>query len=235
VKEADDFAPGLPAPLPEGETVRWQGRPDWKTLALGAYRLREVGLYFAMLALWRSGAALYAGGGLKDVLRDIAWLLPMAAAAFAILSLLAFLSARATLYTVTERRVVLRIGAALPLTLNLPFSAISNVALGRHGNGHGDIPLTLCKPGGLGYFVLWPHARPWRFSRPEPTLRAVPEPERVCALLADGLRQVHAEEAQARAQSAEPIIAAGQTRPVRVATADGKRRGRRSGEPALVS
>ena len=37
----------------------------------------------------------------------------------------------------------------------------------------------------LGYALLWPHARPWRLSQPEPMLRAVPEAQDVAAILAE--------------------------------------------------
>lgn len=226
-----DHTPGLPAPLPAGETVLWQGRPDWKALAIGAYRLKAIGLYFAVLAVWRAVAAIQAGGGIVDAARDAAWLLPMAALAVSILLGLAYLSARATIYTVTNRRVVMRIGAALPITLNLPFSAISTAALGRHRSGHGDIPLTLCKPGGLGYLVLWPHARPWHFARPEPMLRALPDAEHVAKLLAEGLATVHAEAPLTQRVTAET------NRPVRdgALEASPARRGRRRGGQAALA
>ena len=36
----------------------------------------------------------------------------------------------------------------------------------------------------LGYLLLWPHARPWRFSRPQPMLRALPGVAQVAETLA---------------------------------------------------
>ena len=53
----DDFAtepvPGLPEKLPEGETILWQGRPDWWALTREALSLWWVMGYFALLAAWR--------------------------------------------------------------------------------------------------------------------------------------------------------------------------------------
>ena len=43
-----DFEPirGLPGPLPEGETILWQGAPDWRVLAVQAFHVRAVAIYF---------------------------------------------------------------------------------------------------------------------------------------------------------------------------------------------
>ena len=51
----DDFepVPGLPETLPQGEQMLWQGSPQWWSLALRAFRLREVGVYFGFLMAWR--------------------------------------------------------------------------------------------------------------------------------------------------------------------------------------
>ena len=44
---------GLPERLPEGETLLWQGRPSWRQLALRAFHVREIAIYFALLLAWR--------------------------------------------------------------------------------------------------------------------------------------------------------------------------------------
>ena len=44
--------PGLPAHLPKGETILWQGAPDWQAFARGAMRVRMVTGYFGLLAIW---------------------------------------------------------------------------------------------------------------------------------------------------------------------------------------
>ena len=40
---------GLPGPLPQGETQLWHGSPSWQGLALRAFRVRTVALYFAVM------------------------------------------------------------------------------------------------------------------------------------------------------------------------------------------
>ena len=44
-----EAAPGLPSALPKGERVVWQGAPDWKRLAIHAFHVRKVALYFALM------------------------------------------------------------------------------------------------------------------------------------------------------------------------------------------
>ena len=44
--------PGLPAPLPPGESILWQGAPCWRSLALRAMRVRQFAIYFIFLAAW---------------------------------------------------------------------------------------------------------------------------------------------------------------------------------------
>jgi hypothetical protein len=50
-----------------------------------------------------------------------------------------------------------------------------------------DITLSLGAGERIGYLMIWPHARPWRYSRPEPMLRSLPNPDGVAELLADAL------------------------------------------------
>ena len=96
-----------------------------------------------------------------------------ALAALALLALLAWLGARTTLYVITSRRLVMKIGIALPIFFNLPFSPIASAALRVYSDGTGDIPVALGKGQRIAYLHLWPHARPFRFTKPEPALRCV--------------------------------------------------------------
>ena len=102
-----------------------------------------------------------------------------------LLALVAWVLARTTVYTVTNRRVAMRIGAALTVTLNIPFSclAAADVSVGR--NGIGTIALRTTGATRLSYLVCWPHVRPWRIARTEPALRCIPNVAHVAELLAD--------------------------------------------------
>lgn len=167
--------PGLPGLLPPGEHILWQGSPDWRALARTAFHTRLIAVYFLLLTGWAMaagstlGITMTAGLGIVGV---------------ALLHLLAWGSARTTIYTLTNRRIVLRIGIAVPKCINLPLGMIASVDLAARPDGTGDLPLALTGERRLGYLALWPHARPWHVSTPQPMLRAVPDVATVSALIA---------------------------------------------------
>ncbi len=169
----EEPVPGLPEVLPAGEIILWQGAPQWRRLAVEAFHVRKVALYFSLLVAWRCGAGVLDGQSWALVLAGLPPLLLSALAAIGLLLFLARLSARATLYTMTNRRVVMRIGVAMSITLNLPFKAVESASLRLGPGGIGDIALSVGGEGRIAYLHLWPHARPWRLARPQPVLRAV--------------------------------------------------------------
>ena len=116
--------PGLPEPLPRGERLLWQGAPDWRVMAREAMHLRALAVYFGVLLAWRGANVLSNGGAALDAAQAVLWLLPLAALALAMLGALAWLVSRTALYTITDRRVVMRIGVVLTITFNLPYSKI---------------------------------------------------------------------------------------------------------------
>jgi hypothetical protein len=189
----DDYAaepdPAAPGQLPEGEKILWQGAPDWPDLAWRAYHLREASAYFALLMAWRGFSTWWETGLLAQAALAVTPLLVPAGLCAAILGLIAWMSARSTRYTLTDRRLVLKIGIALPTTFNLPFSAIASASLRETGQGRGDISVALGNGDKLAYLMLWPHARPWRLKQPEPMLRSVPDSGKVAQLLAASLQK----------------------------------------------
>lgn len=179
--------PGLPARLPEGEHVLWQGAPSWRSLAVHALHARKVAIYFALLAAWHVAELASGGTGLLGALRGAAWLLVLGVAASAVLTVLAWAIARTTLYTVTSARLVMRFGVALPISMNVPFSLVQSAGIVRHRDGTSDLPLQLAPQHRVGYFVTWPHVRPWHLLRVQPTLRSLPQGEQVAAILGGAL------------------------------------------------
>jgi Bacterial PH domain len=171
----DEPVKGLPGFLPKDEEILWQGTPDWKRLAVNALHVRKVAIYFALLAVFGAVSGSWTG-----VLATVG----VGTAGIAILALIAWGTARSTVYTLTNRRVVLRIGIALPKCINLPLSLIKSADLSLNADGTGDIPLTLNAEQRLGYIQLWPHARAWKLREPQPMLRAVPDAQKVATLLA---------------------------------------------------
>lgn len=166
--------PGLPESLPVGEGILWQGSPAWWPLARRALHLKGLALYFLILIAWRVASAMGDGASLAELAMAPLTLIGMAAGCLGLLALIGRLQAGSALYTITNRRIVLRVGVALPMTVNLPFEAIQTAALRRHADGTEDIILTLMPGQRASWVALWPHLRPWRLSRPEPMLRAIP-------------------------------------------------------------
>lgn len=194
---------GLPEPLPAGERILWQGAPAWTALARRALHVDKLAVYFAVLLAWRGVAALADGAEAGQAALAVARLSPLVGLVLGFLVLLAWLTARATVYTITDRRLVLRIGLALPLVVNVPFKIVRSAAFRTHPDGTGDLPLALEANGRLGYVHLWPHARPWSLGRAEPMLRCVPDAARVAGILARAL-------AAAAGQPAPTVVAPAQ-------------------------
>ena len=170
---------GLPGRLPPGERILWQGSPAWMSLARRLLLVRWVAAYFGGLALWGvvGGSAPF----------GVAITLGIGLAALALLCLFAWAVSRTTIYTLTNRRIVLRFGVALSKCINLPLRTIGTVAINPTADGTGDLALSLIEPIKLGYLQLWPHARPWRMRDPVPVMRMVPDAAGVGALITRAL------------------------------------------------
>lgn len=175
---------GLPGVLPPGERILWQGAPDRRALARTAFHTRLVAGYFALLVAWATIAAVAHGVRTPGNLLGAAMTLTLGIVGVGLLHLLAWGSARTTVYTLTDRRIVLRIGIALPTCVNLPLGQLGAVDLALRADGCGDLPLAVLGVPKLGYLALWPHARPWTIVKPQPMLRAVPDAATVAALIA---------------------------------------------------
>ena len=206
----DDFAAepinGLPELPPRGEVILWQGRPNWFRLTVESLNLWWVVAYFAVLTAWRFITV-------TDVLsfeRAIIMTLPfviMTLIVVLLLMLVGFIQARATVYTITNRRVAMRIGAALTVTLNIPYTQIENAAVSVGKAGCGNIALETKGASKFSYLVLWPHIRSWKISKPEPTLRAIPDVQSVAQILAKAAK-ARIVEVENKEQSNSPELGA---------------------------
>ena len=168
---------GLPGVLPAGEHLVWQGAPEWRSLASNAYRVRSLTLYFSLMVLARGGYLMLEGATLLDAMLGMVGPAIFAAIALAIMTGIAILSARSTVYTITTKRVVIRQGIALESTINLPFAVIESAALKLRRDGSGDLALTMQRPHRVSYVWLWPHVRPWHLLQPQPSLRSLADAE----------------------------------------------------------
>ncbi len=174
---------GLPAALPAGENIIWQGSPDVSSFARNAFHIRAFAGYFALLLVLRAVFAVADGETYGEALRSVAPLLALAVLGIGLVWLLAYLASRAAVYTLTDRRIVMRIGIVLSVTFNLPLKTLTAAGLKINSDGTGDIPLSLQSEFNIAYLHLWPHARPWQMRHTQPMLRSIANVERVAALL----------------------------------------------------
>jgi hypothetical protein len=95
---------------------------------------------------------------------------------------IAWCQAVSTVYTITTARVVMRIGAALTMTLQIPYRWIGAADLDLRRDGTGSIALNTVGETTFSYVMVWPHVRPWRFPT-RPSLRCIPHAENVAQML----------------------------------------------------
>jgi hypothetical protein len=186
----DDYAVepirGLPEALPPDETILWQDAPDAWEMAKHVFHIRLVAVYLLALTGWRFSVHLRAGNLREAVVATLS-LLTISLFALGLLALLAWLCSRTSVYTITSKRVVMRIGVALPTAINIPFAVIGAAGLRANGNGSGDISLMLNSEERLAWSNFWPHVRPWRLARPQPMLRGIVNVHAVADILAAAL------------------------------------------------
>lgn len=206
----DDFAfdplPGLPERPPQGELILWQGRPDPWALARDAFKIRWFAVYFGIIVLWRAGGA-FADGGLSLSLAVGLPYLALGLLGLSVIYGLAWVQARTTTYTLTTARVVLRIGAALPVTFNLPFAQVGAASLDLRRDGTGTIALDTIGETRISVLVAWPHLRPGHFSKTQPALRSIPDAARIARMLADAAEARLTQPQVARSTGFQPVAA----------------------------
>lgn len=196
--------PGLPGHLPANERMLWQGSPDWQAVARDILHIRGVAIYFVLIMAW-AGISVGRHDGMLKGYVAAAWILPVALAAMGIICGLALAIARTTIYTVTDKRAVLRFGIALPKAVNLPFSKVEGVSLRVERDGTGNIAFDIGDRPALGYFLMWPHARPYWLSRTQPMLRGIRDPHAVAELLREPLARTMAPAITASVAAGVPI------------------------------
>ncbi|WP_353132383.1 photosynthetic complex putative assembly protein PuhB [Limnohabitans sp.] len=186
-----EFEPqfGLPERLPSDEFIVWQGSPDVAALASSAFHIKKLAIYFALLIIACAWPALEEGAGVMAVLLSVKWIAPLALVGLGSVWMLAFMTSRTTVYTLTNKRVVMRLGIVFTVSFNLPLKQVAAADVGLLKGGFGDITLALKGSDRIAWVHLWPSVRPWRLTKPEPTLRAIPQVQMVSEKLRDAWTQ----------------------------------------------
>lgn len=214
-----DYEPirGLPGHLPAGEVLLWQGSPNGWLLTRRALHIVPIGLYFLALAAWQAVMAVTRQHSWLSIGHAVRIPLLLGSVVILILAAVGWAAARATVYSITTRRVVIRHGIALPMSLNLPFRHIDRAALLMHRDGSGDLALRMHKTQRIGYLLNWPHVRAWHYLQPQACLRALTDAPQAAQLLAAAL---HASVGEIEiATAATPSIAVASVAPAPAAPA----------------
>lgn len=174
---------GVPQPLPSGESLVWQGGPDRAALARHALHVRALTVYFGAIMLLGLIGAVRDDVALPQILTALLLQSLLSGMVIGAVHLYARLIAANTVYAITDRRVVMKVGIVLPTTINIPFRLIDSAAIHTFRDGTGQIALKLLPPDRIGYFHLWPHARGWRLRFPEPSFRGLVNAQQVGEVL----------------------------------------------------
>lgn len=189
---SDDFdmetPTGVPDQMPAGERIMWQGSPRWSSLVRHAFHADKVALYFAAWIAMRWVSGWHDGVTSGELMASSLALLTACALALAIVGLLAWQATRTTTYTLTTRRVFIRSGMAIPMTLTIPLSRVAGAHVAVRRDGTGDIAFAPDASARLGYLKMWPHVRPWHVMNPEPALRSVAGARQVAELVSEALQ-----------------------------------------------
>ena len=174
---------GLPEKLPSSERIEWQGSPSTWKVAKNIFYIRPVIAYFAFITLYRIFEGVQSELSAKAIVVSGLWMLALSLTCIGLVYCLAYMTATTTVYTITNRRVVMRIGIALTKTFNLPFKAIVSADMHQEKDGYGDIPLKISADTKIAFVHLWPHTRPYVYSHPQPMIRCVKDVKVVSEIL----------------------------------------------------
>lgn len=179
--------------LEPGERILWQGRPEASSLRRNLLKGRWLVAYAAGLLIWKLVLIVWIRGLSPQEVFDTVTLVVQGLVLVGIAAYFAWALARGTTYTLTELRLVIRHGIALPGTVDIPLRALRSVAVRIHDDGTGDVALSVRDGGSIGFAKLWPHARGLELSRPVPMLRGVRDAAVLGSILTRQLNRIHAE------------------------------------------
>ncbi len=177
---------GVPHALPDGEHLLWEGAPSAPLVAKHVFHRAWVIAYFAVMTGWWVVSTM-GTVTTNEFLVQLGVRVGLALIVLGVVEFMARAVARTTVYAITSKRVVLKIGVVLPMTINLPLRLLQDAGIARFRDGSGQIALTLLPGDRLAYIALWPHCKVFKLNQPSPVLRGLPNPDEVGALLRDAI------------------------------------------------
>ncbi len=205
----DDFAfepiAGLPGELPEGENILWRGTPEPWQLGHAIFHTRIIALFFAVLAVSSVFSGLNHGATVGHIVMTFVTLCVVGAAIIGFAMLAGWLIAINTVYTITDKRLVIRHGVTLPMAINVPFATIATASAKIQDDGSGDVSVCLRDGERLALYAVWPHNRPWSWQGTAPAIRCAAQATAAARVLSEALAAYAAQTGDAY-QRAKPKI-----------------------------
>ncbi|MEM9473372.1 MAG: photosynthetic complex putative assembly protein PuhB, partial [Pseudomonadota bacterium] len=130
----------------------------------------------------------------------------------ALLAGLAWGYSRSTIYTITSKRLFMRHGIALPMSINIPFSKIVAARMVKHSDGTGTLVLRTNEESRLAWLALWPSVRPRSITSPEPALRCIAKPSKVASLISTAMTAAEGDRIQLAQVSSSTLPAGNKPR-----------------------
>ena len=172
--------------IPSDERVLWQGRPSFWGLSWHIYAIKWIFLYVTILLL-----VLVARLGVTDFGTAFKYdFFPFFVSGFLSTTFLLILSAIQvyhSVYVITEKRIIIKNGAALAFMISVPFKKIVAVNLQKRLVGVGTISFELSSDKRVPYISCWPSVRPWFFKRTQPAFACISGVEDVGILIKDAM------------------------------------------------
>jgi hypothetical protein len=171
--------------LPEGERMLWQGKPQPAAFLKQIFHVQLVVVYVGLLLGWCLVKGAQSGHSLDAMMAALRFA-GLSAIAVALFAALAWGLAWSTTYTITNARVVIEYGLALPKSVSIPFASVEGAMLRNPGDA-ADLVLDLRPGQRVSYLLMWPHVRPGSIRRAQPMLRALTDSHGAAQILSRGL------------------------------------------------
>jgi hypothetical protein len=172
--------------IPAGESVLWMGKPSFWGLSWHMFGIKWLFYYLIILFLafvLRLGAADF----LTAVQYDFIPFLTSGLLAMVFLFVLSGIQARHAVYVVTEKRVIIKNGAALAFMISLPFKKIASVNQQKRNKGIGTISFELVSDKRVPFISCWPSVRPLVFKKPQPAFACIADVEAIGEILKEAM------------------------------------------------
>lgn len=148
--------------------------------------MQLVVAYVGLLVGWCLMTGLQSGHLGQSVLASLRFA-GLSSIAVVLLAALAWGLAWSTTYTISNARLVIDYGLALPKSVSIPFASVDSASLRATGERAGDLVLDLRKGQKVSYLLMWPHVRPGSQFRAQPMLRALTDAPAAAQILSRAL------------------------------------------------